>query len=267
MEKRTLTTEKGIVSYRLTDRWDPRADTLFFLHGLTADHSMFDGQVAFFEKEYNVLTWDAPGHGESRPFEAFGFHDAAGYMKAILDECGATSVVLVGQSLGGYFAQSFIKRYPDRVKGFVSIDSTPYGSGYYSKADVWILKQVEWMAHLYPLRWMKKAMARQVSTTQQARDNMTQMLAPYGKSELCRLMGLGYAGFLEDNCDLDIPCPVQLILGEKDRTGKVPQYNMAWTERTGYPLEIIPGASHNANVDRPQEVNACIRAFLARLRE
>ena len=92
---------------------------------------------------------------------------------------------------------------------------------------------------------------------------MLQMLSPYNKRELCHLMGLGYAGFLDDNCELKIPCPVLLILGEKDRTGKVAQYNKSWAKQTGYPLRVIKGAAHNVNVDRPDEVNACIRRFLS----
>lgn len=265
MEKHILPTGKGKVFYWQSDNWDVNKDTLFFLHGLTADHSMFDGQIPAFEKEYNLLTWDTPAHGQSRPFDEFDFADTSDYIKIILDNNAVEQVVLIGQSLGGFLAQSFIKRYPDRVKGFVSIDSTPYGSGYYSRLDIWILKQVEWMAHLYPLRWMKKAMARQVSATSKAYNNMMQMLSPYGKNELCHLMGLGYAGFLDDNCELEIPCPVLLILGEKDKTGKVAQYNKEWTRRTGYPLKIINEAAHNVNVDKPEEVNNCIRAFLSDL--
>ena len=263
MEEQVLQTDKGKVFYWQSDNWDPGKETLFFLHGLTADHSMFDDQVADFEEQYNLLTWDTPAHGKSRPFERFDFGDTSEYIKSILDKNAVDQVVLIGQSLGGYLAQSFMKRYSDRVKGFVSIDSTPYGSGYYSGFDIWILKQVEWMSHLYPLHWMKKAMAKQVSVTRKGYDNMMQMLAPYNKKELCHLMGLGYSGFLDDNCELAIPCPVLLILGEKDRTGKVVQYNQAWTQETGYPLRIIKGAAHNANVDRPKEVNACILEFLS----
>lgn len=262
MERKTLQTEKGAVAYWRSEAWDPARDTLFFLHGLTAGHRMFAAQTEHFGRDHNVLVWDAPAHGCSRPFAPFDFADAAGYMRRILDECGVGAAVLIGQSLGGYFAQSFIKRYPERVKAFVAIGSSPYGHGYYSKSDLWLVKQVEWMAELYPFSWMKRAMARQVPTTQAAYDNMTQMLAPYGKRELCHLMGLGYAGFLEDNCDLELPCPTLLLVGEKDRTGKVAQYNRAWAKRTGLPLEIIAGAAHNANVDRPDEVNARIRAWL-----
>ena len=75
------------------------------------------------------------------------------------------------------------------------------------------------MAMCYPLGFMKRAMAKQVSATERAYENMIRMLSPYGKKELCHLMGIGYAGFLEDNCDLEIHCPVQIILGEKDTTG------------------------------------------------
>ena len=263
MEEQILKTGKGKVFYWRSDNWDVSKGTLFFLHGLTADHSMFDWQIPAFGKEYNLLTWDTPAHGKSRPFAEFDFSDTSEYIKSILDRNAVDQVVLIGQSLGGFLAQSFIKRYPDRVKGFVSIDSTPFGHGYYSGFDIWILKQVEWMAHLYPLRWMKKAMAKQVSATSRAYNNMIQMLSPYGKSELCHLMGLGYAGFLDDNCELKIPCPVLLILGEKDKTGKVAQYNRAWTRQTGFPLRIINDAAHNVNVDKPDEVNALIRDFLA----
>ena len=185
MKEHILQTDKGKVFYWQSDNWDVRKDTLFFLHGLTADHSMFDGQIPAFEKEYNLLTWDTPAHGKSRPFAGFDFADTSVFIKSILDKYAVERVVLIGQSLGGFLAQSFIKRYPDRVKGFVSIDSTPYGSVYYSKIDIWILKQVEWMAHLYPLRRMKKAMAKQVSATPKAYTNMMQMLSPYGKNELC----------------------------------------------------------------------------------
>lgn len=263
MEEQILHTHKGNVFYWRSATWDAGKDTIFFLHGLTADHSMFEGQISAFAPDYNLLTWDTPGHGKSRPFATFDFGDTSEYIKRILDANSVDQAILVGQSLGGYLAQSFIKRYPDRIKGFVSIDSTPYGSGYYSEFDIWILKQVEWMAHMYPFRWLKKAMAKQVSTTRRAYENMMQMLSPYGRNELCHLMGLGYAGFLDDNCELKIPCPVLLILGEKDRTGKVAQYNKAWAQQTGYPLKIVKGAAHNVNVDKPDEVNACICDFLS----
>ena len=115
-KEQSLQTEKGSVIYWKSDNWKKDADTIFFLHGLTADHTMFDRQTPYFEKEYNVIVWDAPGHAQSRPFKDFDYADVAEYINSILDECDVKRVFLAGQSLGGMHAQAFIKRYPDRKK-------------------------------------------------------------------------------------------------------------------------------------------------------
>jgi hypothetical protein len=91
---------------------------------------------------------------------------------------------------------------------------------------------------------------------------MMTMLAPYGKAELCRIMGIAYASFLRENRDTAFDFPVLLTLGEYDRFGKVPQYNWVWAAKTGYPLKIIPAAGHNANVDNPVVFNAVVEDFL-----
>lgn len=254
----------GKVVYWMAEEMVPSRGTLFFLHGLTADHTMFEKQIRLFKRFYNILVWDAPAHGRSRPYEGFTYEKAAECLKRILDRHEIEKVILIGQSMGGFISQSLISRYPERVRAFISIDSCPYGD-YYSKSDKWWLRQVEWMARLFPDRLLRSAMASQTAVTREGRENMRQMLSVYGKDELCRLMGIGFGGFLEDNRELDIHCPVLLILGEKDRTGKVAGYNREWTRRTGYPLKVIRGAGHNANVDDPGAVNRCILDFLTRL--
>lgn len=265
MEKHVFDTPRGPVAYWTAGERQEDRPTLVFLHGLTADHTMFAHQVEHFAPMYPVLCWDAPGHGGSRPYEGMSIAQSVTDLKGLLEEAGIERVVLIGQSLGGYFAQSFLDRYPDMVCGFVSIDSTPYGEGYYSASDRFILRQVEWMAYCYPLSAMKKAMAKQVCTTKEGQAQMFSMIEGYGKSELCHLMGIAYAGFLEDNRNITIHCPVLLMMGEHDKTGKVPQYNRAWEKKQGIPLHIIPHAGHNANVDNPAAVNRLIQAFLLKL--
>ncbi len=265
MIERIVQSDRGSVYYWISATVAKQRDTLFFLHGLTGDHNLFEKQIEHFINDYNIIVWDAPMHGKSRPYRDFSYPKAIEDMKQILDDNHIEKVILIGQSLGGYFSQSFIRRYPERVKGFVSIDSTPYGEIYYSKGDRFWLRQVEWMSHLYPYKMMQKAIAKQVSTTQYAYENMLSMLQQYPKNELCHLMGIGYASLLDDLSDMDIPCPVLLILGDKDRTGKVKTYNREWTKRTGYPLVIINNASHNSNADNPKEVNDAIVNFIKNL--
>lgn len=252
--------ENGTVYYWHTDI-DSKKTTLFFLHGLTANHTMFDKQVDFFKDKYNVIVWDAPAHGKSRPYSNFSYENTVAVMLQILNKLKINDVVLIGQSMGGYMAQSFMARHSEMVKGFVSVDSTPFGD-YYSKADVWWLKQIEWMCRLFSEKLLKVSMAKQNAFTKAGQENMLEMLCDYEKMELCRLMGIGYAGFLDDNRELKISCPSLILVGEKDNTGKVKQYNKAWSKRTGIKIIWIPNAAHNSNVDNPEVVNNCIEEFL-----
>lgn len=265
MQRKQLDDPKGRIAYWLSDEWDQSRETLFFLHGLTGNHTMFEQQFSSFEKDFNLIAWDAPAHGASRPYEHFAYEDAANGIRRILDACGVSRAILIGQSVGGFMAQAFISRYPDAVKGFVAIDSTPYGD-YYSPSDKWWLRQVEGMSMLFPEKLLKASMAKQNAATEKGRANMAAMIEGYGKKELCHLMGIGYAGFLDDNRELRIACPTLLLVGEKDQTGKVKAYNRAWAQRTGFPLIWIPRAAHNANVDNSQAVNQAIMDFLKALK-
>lgn len=262
MIEKYIRTQSGNIYYWISKCYQKTSHTLFFLHGMTGNHMMFEKQYSYFKDFYNIVLWDAPAHGKSRPFIDFNYEKAAGAIKKIFETEHMKCAVFIGQSMGGFITQAVIKRYPEIVSAFVSIDSTPYGMGYYSKSDIWWLKQIEWMAHLYPLSAMKKAIAKQNTAAKAGYKNMLSMLEPYGKKELCHLMGIGYAGFLNDNCDLNITCPVLLILGEKDKTGKVKFYNRQWAEKTGFPLVIIQGAAHNSNVDQPDKVNQYIHKFI-----
>lgn len=262
MREYYLKTESGNVYYWLSDTIADDKLTIFFLHGMTGDHSMFQKQVSFFSDRYNIILWDAPAHGKSRPYKNFTYEKAAVAIKKIFDLNNIKSAIFVGQSMGGFISQAVIKRYPSIVSAFVAIDSTPYGIEYYSKSDIFWLRQVEWMANLYPLKALKKAMAKQVSETSDAYENMLNMLSDYNKKELSHLMGIGYAGFLSDNCNLSIKCPVLLLIGEKDKIGKVKVYNRMWSKKTGFDLVVIEKSGHNSNVDNPRKVNNEIEKFI-----
>lgn len=141
MQQYYIEDSRGRVFYWAAEELDPSKDTLFLLHGLTADHTMFEKQISLFKRFYNILAWDAPAHGMSRPYEPFTYGNAAGCLEMILDRHKIGKVILIGQSMGGFISQSLISRCPDRVKAFIAIDSTPYGD-YYSRMDKWWLRQV-----------------------------------------------------------------------------------------------------------------------------
>lgn len=261
IEKR-IRMQEGIVYYWISENWDKEKETIFFFHGLTADHTMFQEQCVYFQKKYNVIVWDAPCHGKSRPYTVFSYENTSNVVLQIMKENQVEHIMAVGQSLGGYYIQALIARCPEKIKAFIGIGTTPYGKVYYSKSDIFWLKQVGWLGMCYPLNPLKRASSKQSTYTQKGYENMMNMLAPYGKKEYSQLMQKSYDAFLKDNRDLKINCPVLITHGEHDRVGKVKQYCKMWHEKTGFPLVVIKNAGHNANVDNPEEMNRVIEAFL-----
>ena len=125
MTEKSYDTPCGSIHYWVS-RAVEKAYTLVFLPGLTADHRLFERQLAYYALRCPVLVWDAPGHGRSWPFRLdFTLMEKARWLEEILQREALPPPVLVGQSMGGYVAQAFMQQFPGRAKGFVSIDSAP----------------------------------------------------------------------------------------------------------------------------------------------
>ena len=207
----------------------------------------------------------------SRPFRLdFALTDKAVWLHGILKREGIHRPVLIGQSMGGYVSQCFMENYPGETAGFVSIDSAPLKRRYVTGAEIWLLKRTGPMYRAFPWKSLKKVGGRGCAETEYGKALMESFLDTYTKDEYCSLAAHGY-GMLADAMAADLPyvidCPAILICGEKDRAGSAKAYNKKWAEQEGLPLYWIEGAGHNSNTDRPEEVNALIRAFVTSLKE
>ena len=263
-QEKTYRTESGDIHYWFT-QGDQTLPCLVFLPGLTADHHLFDKQIPAFS-EYNCLVWDAPGHAASRPFALnFSLDDMAGYLYGILEAEGIERSVLIGQSLGGYIAQSYGNLYPETVSGFVSIDAAPLSRRYYSGWELALLKDTRWMYEMMPWKLLLKWGITGTSQTPYGRELMEKTWAAYTRQEFLDLTVHGYrilAEAVEARPEYKIPCPALLLCGEKDAAGSSKRYNRRWTKEEGHPLVWLKGAGHNSNTDAPEEVNRLIGEFL-----
>ncbi len=265
-----LQTSSGTIVYWISDKKLPHHyPWLVFLPGLTADHRLFDKQIAHFEGSANLLVWDAPSHGRSRPFEStWTLDDKARWLKEIMDAEGITHPVLIGQSMGGYVAQAFMDLFPNTAKGFVSIDSCPLQRGYYQGWELWALKHTKAMFSVFPWRMLVKLGSKNNATTPYGQELMREMMEDYVKGEYCDLSAHGFK-VLAEAVDADrayeIGCPILLVCGEKDGAGSARRYNREWSRRTGIPLHWIEGAGHNSNADMPDSVNELIGEFVESL--
>jgi len=263
LEEKWIETVRGKTYYWISKKENARC--IVFTHGVTANHEMFEKQVEYFKDNYTIITWDVPLHGKSRPYRDFSYKAVAEDLNEILLRENISKIIMVGMSMGGYPAQMFAVQYPEKVEGFVALDTTPLGIGYYSKSDCWWLKKVKPIAQFIPERFLRPSMAKSVSATAYSYHMMMKMLAPLTKSEIIEQMDIAYAGFLKENQDVKFNFPVLILLGEHDKTGKVKQYCEEWSKKEGYPLHIIKDAAHFTNGDNPEAVNREIDDFISEL--
>lgn len=262
MRENILEMEWGNVYYWISDTWDKDKKTIFFFHGLTADHTMFEKQYEYFAEDYNIVGWDAPAHGKSIPFKTFNMDMGVAIIEKLMGELAIKKFIAIGQSFGGYIPQAIMCRNSDAVEAFVGIGTSPYGEEYYTKLDFFWLRQVGWMCMCYPWKALKKASAKGATVTQPGYDNMLEMLSVYTQKEYARVMQDYYNAMMNDNQNVEIKCPTLITHGDRDKVGKVKKYCDMWHERTGFEQVSISNAGHNANVDNPEEMNKVIYDFL-----
>lgn len=101
---------------------------ILLVHGIRTSATMWRHQErALSEDGYRVLAIDLPGHG-TRFDEAFTVEGALAAIDAGVERLGGT-VLLVGLSLGGYYAIAYAAAHPDRVAGLVAAGSSSVPRG------------------------------------------------------------------------------------------------------------------------------------------
>ena len=269
MIEKTYSTRCGTIHYWTNEMTGPAA--LVFLPGLTADHRLFEKQIEYFQNKYRVLVWDAPGHAASWPFEfSFDLKDKAAWLDEILQQEGIESPVIIGQSMGGYVGQMYSQLYPDKLKGFISIDSAPLQRKYVTAAEIWLLKRMGPVYRHYPWKSLLKTGTNGVAESEYGRKLMYEIMMTYDgdQKRYAKLSGHGFqmlAEAMEADLPYELKCPALLICGEKDHAGSCIRYNKAWHKETGIPIEWIKEAGHNSNTDKPEQINGLIESFAEKL--
>ena len=270
MTEKTFETRCGAIHYWINEGKEG-SSALAFLPGLTADHRLFDKQVGHFRDKCRVLVWDAPAHAASWPFDfSFDLGDKARWLDGIFLREGIDAPVIVGQSMGGYVGQMYAQLFPDKLAGFISIDSAPLQRRYVTAAEISLLKKMEPVYRRYPWKALLRSGTNGVATSEYGRALMREIMMVYDgdQERYARISGHGFrmlAEAMEADLPYELRCPALLICGEKDRAGSCIRYNKAWHKNTGIPLEWIKGAGHNSNTDAPDAVNRLIEDFLKKL--
>ena len=101
---------------------DINKDTIVFIHGSGLSHIVWSLAEQFFSsKNYNVLSIDLPGHGNSDGPCLDSIEKIADWMEKVFDKLKLKNLILVGHSQGCLEILEYSSRYKERLKKLVFV--------------------------------------------------------------------------------------------------------------------------------------------------
>jgi pimeloyl-ACP methyl ester carboxylesterase len=246
--------------YEITGSGDP----VVLLHGFSFNHRMWDDQADALSERYMVVRYDLRGFGRSAPSEERYAH--ADDLKALLDHLAIGRTALMGLSLGGGAAINFSVIHPERVRALIVVDPSLGG---FPWSEEFVTAQRE-LAATAREGGVEAARKRWLSIP-----IFTHTLANPAAAPRLRALVEDYSGWHWINPDPgrpfsppaierlgEITAPALVIVGELDT---LDFQRIADTLAQSIPnarKEVLPGAGHMANLERPERFNELVLDFL-----
>lgn len=241
------------------------------LHAFPLARGLWRPQVEALANEYRLIVPDLRGFGGTSPFDGPPSvermaDDVAGLLDAI-NQRGP--VVLGGLSMGGYVALAFARRHAARLRGLLLADTkaeadTPEARANRDKMIEFAQSHTaaEVVEQLLPKLLGDETRAKRPEVVDEVR-NLASAQKPTAIIEALRA--------LRDRPDATpelgrIVVPTLIVVGAED-TLTPPDVAQAMASRIpNARLEVIAGAGHLANLERPDAFNAALRSFLQAIR-
>lgn len=238
---------------------------VLLIHGYPLSGELWDEVIPHLESDFRLIVPDLRGHGRSEAGDSASMDEMADDLAAVLDAADEERpVVLVGMSMGGYAALAFCRRYRERVRALVLVDSR---AGADSKEAA--AKRRETAAKV--LREGSGAVAEvaEQMASKLFASAVDPRLREVWRERMARTAPTGVAAALRgmadrtDSTDLlsELGRPVLVVVGEEDEITPV-EGAREMAAAAGAALEVIAWAGHAAPAERPGEVAAVLRGFL-----
>lgn len=254
-----------MIAYRRTG---PESDLpLVLLHALPLDSTMWDSVRADLS-DIDVLTFDAPGFGESPRGEELsdGEPNTKTFVEAIkarLDELGIKMIALGGLSMGGSVAADFTAAHPDMVAGLALMDTNidsddddrkAFRRGVAERAD-------RGEGYEAVKDWTTTMVG--TDTPKEIRDSLDERFKALPNEGLAWIQrAMANREDRSGSVSL-VKGPVYFIRGTEDPTASLESY-MKLALRTDQPrIKEIEGVGHFAADEKPHELAKILKDFYA----
>jgi 3-oxoadipate enol-lactonase len=237
-----------------------------FAHSLGCDVSMWDEQAALLAKDYQVLSYDARGHGETTatpgPYTLAQLGDDA---FGLLSALGITRTHWIGISMGGMIGQTVALKHPGLFASMMLVDTTsrrpPNAEAMWG--DRIKIAQSQGMQGLLQSTLSRWFTAPFIEKHPEITGKIGQGILATSVDGFC---GCCAAIAKVDTLDRlhEIDCPTVVMVGDQDH-GTPPE--MARQIHANLPnseFVLIKDAAHISNIEQPEFFNKTMVEFLRR---
>jgi 3-oxoadipate enol-lactonase len=240
------------------------APAVLLAPSLGTELSMWDPQAEALAQHFRVIRFDLRGHGQSSaPDGPYTIDDLGNDLLALLDELEFPSASLCGVSIGGMCSMWAAAHAPHRVERLVVCCSSAFidpDKTYLERAQTVRTQGLEPIADGVVARWFTPPFA------QERPDVVTTM-----RERLVRTDPEGYAGCCEALAEMDLRTDLEalgaktLVISGAGDQATPPEHGRAIAEAIPEAdFEIVSGAAHLANVERPEAITELIINHLRR---
>ncbi|HYY58171.1 MAG TPA: alpha/beta fold hydrolase [Pyrinomonadaceae bacterium] len=240
------------------------------LHGYPFNRSMWREQTEALQGSFRIVTPDLRGLGETEANaeEPATMEEMARDVAALMDQLNIKRAVLGGLSMGGYVALAFARRFPLRVRALLLADTRPQADTDDARRarEEQAQKVLKEGMSAISDGFLKKALAPSTLSERPEIVARVRQMIESTKSEGAAAALRGMAARSDQTYFLpNIIAPTLILVGSEDQLTPPADSELMRREIRGSRLEIIPGAAHVSNVERPAEFNRSFKQFLLAL--
>lgn len=238
------------------------------LHAFPLKRMMWEPQIAALFGECRCIVPDLRGFGDSPKSGPYSMDVMADDVIALLDALQIDRAAVGGLSMGGYVAFNLLRRYRHRVRALLLADTraaadTP--EGLQKRDDLITLARTEGAGAVAD----KQVTGLIGKSTREKQPELVDRIRTVMAGESVD----GIVGALEamkgraDSTPIlaSIDIPTLVVVGEEDVITPPKEARAMHEQIKGSRLEIIPGAGHLSNLERPAAFNAALSDFVGSL--
>lgn len=229
-------------------------EVVLFIHGAGGGEHTWSCQKGFFEKQFNPIIIELPGHGESGGEGEEWIGKYAEHVYAFLKAMRLPKVTLVGHSMGGAIVQTMALAHPEMIHKIVLV-----GTGARLRVFPLILNGI---------KDNFKETVRKITQFAYSRKSSSDLIER-GVSDLMRCQPeVLYGDFLAcDRFDImneaeKIDLPTLILCGYEDELTPVRYSQFLHSRIKHSKIEVLSNAGHMVMIESPQAFNEKIGEFI-----